>query len=102
MSINISQRDRIESGSETGISVRPFVPADEEFVLSLAPRLVIGIASWRSQEAMLETTQRWLAGSIQRHGDDGVVFIAEDERGERLGVATVWHGSHFTGEPQAQ
>ena len=30
-----------------------------------------------------------------------MVFVAEDEQGERLGFATVAHDSHFTGERQA-
>ncbi len=30
-----------------------------------------------------------------------MVFIAEDEHGERLGFATVSRMTHFTGEPQA-
>src|ERR1043165_3842204 len=84
----VSLRGRVETKDMT-LRVRPFTPDDEEFVLSLAPRLVIGISPWRSQERMLATAQGWLNGSMKRHGNGGMVFIAEDESGERLGVATV-------------
>jgi GNAT superfamily N-acetyltransferase len=30
-----------------------------------------------------------------------MVLIAEDEKGEQLGFATVSHRTHFTGQPQA-
>jgi GNAT superfamily N-acetyltransferase len=83
------------------IQVRPYIPADREFVLSLAPRLMIGMATWRDPAAWLKTVQDWITGSIEQHGQNSMVFIAEDEQGERLGFATVSHDSHFTGEPQA-
>ena len=83
------------------IRVRPFVAEDRPFVLSLAPRLVLGIARWRDHEMMLATAQGWLAGSMERHGTETIVFIAEDERGERLGCASVSHSHHFTGDRQA-
>lgn len=83
------------------LRIRPYVPADREFVLSLAPRLMIGMPAWREPAAWLETVQKWLTGSIEQHGQNTTVFIAEDEQGERLGFATVSHDSHFTGEPQA-
>ena len=50
---------------------------------------------------MLATAQGWLSGSMKRHGNGGMVFIAEDEQGERLGVATVSQSRHFTSDPQA-
>ncbi len=83
------------------IYVRAYVPADREFVLSLAPRLAIGIPSWRDPHKMTLTAQERITGSIERHGDKTMVFVAEDERGERLGFASVSHSTHFTGEGQA-
>ncbi len=70
-------------------------------MLQLAPRLVIGIPPWRDPERRLATAQDWLAGSMARFGNETMIFIAEDSRGERLGAATVSHRQHFTGEPQA-
>jgi GNAT superfamily N-acetyltransferase len=83
------------------INVRPYVPSDREFVLSLAPRLAIGIPSWRDPQKMTATAQGWITGSIEQHGKKTMVFVAVDEQGERLGFATVSHSTHFTGERQA-
>ncbi len=83
------------------IRVRPYDSADREFILSLAPRLAIGIAPWRDPQKMIVTAQGWITGSIEQHGKKSVVIVAEDEHGERLGFATVSHSTHFTGEGQA-
>lgn len=83
------------------IRVRPYVPADREFVLSLAPRLAIGIPPWRDTQKMIVTAQDWIKESIEQQGKKTLVIVAEDEQGERLGFATVSHDTHFTGEGQA-
>lgn len=83
------------------IRVRPYVSADREFVLSLAPRLAIGIPPWRDPQKMTLTAQGWITGSIEQHGTKTMVFVAENEQGERLGFASVSHSTHFTGEGQA-
>ena len=83
------------------LRTRLYDPADREFVLSLAPRLAIGIPPWRDTEQMIVTAQNWITGSIEQHGQKAVIFVAEDELGERLGFATVSHSTHFTGEGQA-
>ncbi len=83
------------------IRVRPYVPTDREFVLSLAPRLAIGIPSWRDSQKMMVTAHGWITESIEQQGKKTIVFVAENEQGERLGFATVSHRTHFTGEDQA-
>jgi GNAT superfamily N-acetyltransferase len=83
------------------IRVRPYVSADREFVLSLAPRLAIGIPPWRDPHKMIVTAQGWITESIEQHGKKTMVFVAENEQGERLGFATVSHSTHFTGLGQA-
>lgn len=83
------------------IRVRPYVPDDRDFVLNLAPRLAIGIPPWRDTQKMIVTAQGWITGSIEQHGKKTMVFVAENELGERLGFATVSHNTHFTGEDQA-
>lgn len=90
-----------EQQENTGIHVRRYVPTDREFVLSLAPRLRIGVAPWIDPERMLEAARQWIAGSIARHGSETVVFVAEDTRNERLGFASVSRDQHFTGVLQA-
>src|SRR5215204_5016853 len=84
------------------VRVRPFAPADRGFVLSLAPRLVEGIPAWRDSEKMRITAEGWLTDSMNRHGGESFVYIAEAVQGELLGFATVAHSKHFTGVPQAE
>lgn len=83
------------------IQVRQYLPDDYQFVLSLAPRLTIGMAPWRDPALCLAAVQSWITGSIEQHGQQTTVFIAEDQDGQRLGFATVTHQNHFTGERQA-
>ncbi len=83
------------------IRIRPYLPTDREFVLGLAPRLAIGIPSWRDPQKMIDTARGWITESIEQHGKKTTIFVAEDEQGERLGFATVSHDTHFTGESQA-
>lgn len=83
------------------IRVRAYVDADRDFVLSLAPRLAIGMPAWRDPQQWLTAVDGWITGSIEQHGRNTMVFIAEDEQGVRLGFATVSHDKHFTGQPQA-
>ena len=83
------------------LNVRPYDPNDRTFVLSLAPRLAIGMQSWRDLTLWLKTVEEWLTESIDQHNQKTMVLIAEDEQGERLGFATVSHSAHFTGQRQA-
>jgi GNAT superfamily N-acetyltransferase len=83
------------------IYVRPYVSDDRAFVLSLAPRLLIGMPSWRDPQLWLTAFQNWITASIDQQGQGAMVFIAEDDRGERLGFVTLSHNTHFTGEHQA-
>jgi GNAT superfamily N-acetyltransferase len=50
---------------------------------------------------MIVTAEGWIAGSIEQQDSKTVIFVAEDELGQRLGFATVSHSTHFTGEGQA-
>lgn len=93
MSINFSEK--------AAILVRPYKPGDEAFVLSLAPRLLIGIPPWRSAEKWLEAVQGWITQDFEKHGRQSMLFIAENEQSEGLGFANVGHIQHFTGEPLA-
>lgn len=83
------------------LKVRTYVPADRDFVFSLAPRLAIGIQPWRDLQLWLRTVEDWLNESIHQHNQKTMVLIAEDEQGERIGFATVSHSTHFTGQRQA-
>lgn len=93
MSMNASEK--------AALWVRPYQPGDEDFVLSLAPRLLIGIPAWRSAEKWLVSVQQWLTADFENHGTQSMLFIAENGQRKRLGFAGVAHGHHFTGEGQA-
>ena len=86
----------------TDVVARPFAPDDKDFIMSLAPRLVIGIPAWRDPAKMLAAVEGWLEESIAQHGDKTVVFVAEGAAQNRLGFATVSRSKHFTGVPQAE
>lgn len=83
------------------VHVRPYTSADRTFILSLAPRLAIGMQPWRDSTLWLKTVEEWLNESIEQHTQKTMVLIAEDEQSERLGFATVSHSTHFTGQKQA-
>jgi ribosomal protein S18 acetylase RimI-like enzyme len=83
------------------IHVRSFIPDDRSFVHRLGPRLSIGIQTWRDLGLWQETVEEWIAESINQHNQKTMVLVAVDEKGERLGFATVSHSKHFTGQPQA-
>lgn len=82
--------------------IRPATAADRVFLEQLAPRLTIGIPSWRSRAAMLVTVRGWLLENLESMGADGTVFIAEDVDGTPVGAATVERSAHFTGTPQGE
>jgi len=83
------------------LRVRSYTPDDRSFVLSLAPRLAIGMRPWRDPTLWLATVETWLTESINQHGQKTMVLIAESEQGERYGFASISHSTHFTGQPQA-
>jgi len=83
------------------LRVRPYIPTDHTFVLNLAPRLAIGMQPWRDLQLWLTTVESWLTESINQHNQKTMVFIAENEQGERFGFATVSQSTHFTGQRQA-
>lgn len=91
----------------TIIRIRSYQPVDREFVLSLAPRLVLGIQPWRDPRKMEATMRGYIiesiesVESIEENVLEAAVFIAEDDLGERLGFATVERNTNFTGDPQA-
>lgn len=95
-----------DSSVNTAIHIRPYQDDDKDFVLSLTPRLIIGMAPWRDPDKMREAMRGFTMESITRGievtpASNSVVFIAEDEQGARLGFISVAHNVNFTGEVQA-
>ena len=88
------------------VQIRPYVPSDRAFILSLAPRLVFGRQAWRDEQLWLTAAESGLTGTIDQHNQKTQIFIAQDEfaqdkEAQQLGFATVSHSTHFTGQPQA-
>jgi GNAT superfamily N-acetyltransferase len=83
------------------ITIRPYLPPDRNFILSLASRLTIGRQPWRDADQWRVAVDGWLTGSMDQHLQKSMVFVAEDAHGEQLGFASVSHSTHFTGQPQA-
>lgn len=83
------------------IIVRHYTPEDRPFLMSLAPRLTIGMAPWRDSEKCLEAVAGWIKYSPGTHGEKTTVFVAETDTGERLGFAVVTSQTHFTRQKQA-
>ncbi|WP_117208440.1 GNAT family N-acetyltransferase [Allorhizocola rhizosphaerae] len=65
---------------------------------SWAPRLIVGVASWRDKQAVLEAVTGWVRESLARADTDHhAVFVAESQ-GNIVGVVTVGTRQHFRGE----
>jgi ribosomal protein S18 acetylase RimI-like enzyme len=82
-------------------SIRPYRVEDREAILSLAPRLAVGIAPWRSAAGMTEAARGWIEGSLAAPGADRALFVAEDRGRTVVGFASVARQTAFTGEAQA-
>lgn len=83
------------------IIVRPYRPGDRAAMLALAPRLTIGMPSWRDPQGCHAAVLGWVESSLERPDLAGAVFVAEDESGAPVGFATVTHETHWSGERQA-
>jgi len=90
------------------IAIRPARGDDREQVLALAPRLTEGAAPWRVQDAVLTAATGWLdtsldaalAGSAAMY----VACVATDDSATPsrvVGVLSVSHNRHFTGDDDA-
>ncbi len=83
------------------VRVRPFLPADRDAVLALAPRLMINLPPWRDPDIALAAARRWIAATIESLGPEHAIFVAEDSTGACLGFVSVERDTHWTGEAQA-
>jgi ribosomal protein S18 acetylase RimI-like enzyme len=80
-----------------GMTVRPFAEGDREAVVALAPRLAIGVASWRDRRAVVAAALEWVAESIaEASSADQALFVGEQE-GRVVGFIGISTRQHFTG-----
>jgi GNAT superfamily N-acetyltransferase len=71
----------------SGLRIRPASAGDEEFVVSLMPRLVeFGPPRWRDPVQMTAHDTRVIVNSLLNPTHDAAVFIAEDSEGAKLGL----------------
>lgn len=75
------------------IHVRPYIPADRAFILSLAPRFAHGVLCWRDSHRWIARSQGQIAESMEQHGQKDMVFVAEKEKGAT--ICNRWHSSRL-------
>jgi ribosomal protein S18 acetylase RimI-like enzyme len=78
------------------IQIRPATREDQDFILSLLPRLVeFGPPAWRDVPGMIATDRQVLRDKLNNGTPDTVFFIAEDEKGVRLGFIHLQSGNDY-------
>jgi ribosomal protein S18 acetylase RimI-like enzyme len=84
------------------MQVRPYAPADGEFISSLAPRFSeFDLPEWRSREEIDHTSRATLQKALEEPEADSAIFIAEDETGEPAGfIHLQTRTDYFNGEKQ--
>ncbi len=83
------------------MQIRPYMPADRDAILALAPRLTEGKAPWRDDDAWLAAVRGWVADAADSAGrEDNAVFVAVD--GDQIvGFVHATERTHFTGQVDA-
>ncbi len=91
----------MNSSSLPDVCVRLATPADRDFLIRMAPRLLAGYAPWRDADRMLSTMEGFLIENLETSPEKGAMFIAQRSDGTPLGVVSVADHTNFTGERQA-
>lgn len=87
--------------TDPSVAIRRYQPRDRPAVMALAARLQIGVAPWRSPDAVRHAVTGWMRRSIDAPPDQAaIVLVAVSDRGV-VGVVTVGSRRHFTGELDA-
>ena len=80
------------------IEVRRYETRDRDAVLTLAPRLVEGVAPWRPAEAVRTAVVGWVVEALARSTEPGrFVYVAEVD-GEVVGFVSGEERTHWSGE----
>jgi ribosomal protein S18 acetylase RimI-like enzyme len=83
------------------VIVRPAAVSDRPAILTLAHRLVVGVAPWRDPEAVDKAVVGWVEGSLAGVGDpDSEVLVAE-LNGQVVGFVSVKSHQHWSGSSDA-
>jgi ribosomal protein S18 acetylase RimI-like enzyme len=81
------------------LQIRPITPADHDAVMALAPRLLVGIPTWRDPVAWLATTQQHMEAAFAGTDERTLALVAENERGNIAGFISMIQSRNWTGEP---
>jgi GNAT superfamily N-acetyltransferase len=81
-------------------SIRPFIPADKDFVLALIPRLSgIDMPPWRDRATMDTCNRKEVQQAMDDMPDDAALLIAEDEKHTPAGfIYLTTEADFFSGE----
>ena|ERR1051325_7105363 len=78
------------------IQIRSALITDQDFILSLVPRLVeFGPPTWRDVPQMIATDVQVLSEKLKDQSADVAFFIAEDEKGLPLGFIHLETGTDY-------
>jgi len=83
------------------VRIRRYRPEDRSAAMSLAPRLMIGVAPWRDADAVRRAVTGWVRDSLDGFdSEDRAVLVADGEHG-LVGLVTLSFREHFSGETDA-
>ena len=78
------------------INIRPASADDQDFILSLVPRLMeFGPPSWREISQMIRTDLQVLGNQLSNPLSETAFFVAEDETGLPLGFIHLETGTDY-------
>src|SRR5689334_15903237 len=82
--------------TNSNIQIRPASVNDQDFILSLVPRLVeFGPPTWRDVPHMIATDIQVLSEKLMNQSADVAFFIAEDKKGALLGFIHLEAGKDY-------
>jgi GNAT superfamily N-acetyltransferase len=80
----------------SSIHTRPASSGDQEFILSLLPRLEeFGPPAWRDSSQMLATDIQVLRDTLLNNSPQTAIFIAEDDQGVAFGFVHLQTGKDY-------
>lgn len=82
------------------LRIRPYEPADREFILSLVGRFsAFEVPGWRRVEDVDRTNRASFEGALDEPAPDSAIFLAEDENGAPAGfIHLQTQNDYFSGE----
>ena len=83
-----------------GTTIRSIESHDRARVLELAPRLCVGVAPWRSPEAVVSAVTGWVREALDDHDAEHPMFVAVSD-GTIIGFVAGSASAHWTGETDA-